>query len=642
MPFIIRSVASCYLFLILEFQISRAVFYTKYFDYFRQASLGEFLLIILVGFRFDLMAITLYFGTPFLLLGIPWLNAHTRQRLLIGIFVWQLLVLFFVMGIQFADLIYFEQVKRRLSFEVNFLFSDATAIIGLSAKEYTFAFLAFPLVFALTGYLWYRYSWSKILYEPWRQESVKYWHSLILFFSYLIFGIIAGRGGFQLKPLSESAAFISEKQNLGHLALNAPLTVGRQLLRPGIRTLDVIPNDISRATVQKLLSAPETEFVDPRNRPFLRRYTNPVPRDKNVVLIIMESWGAETTGVMTGEKKSPTPAFDELSKNGILFDNFYANGTRSIHGNLALMAGIPPLKNLAMLETSLVTTSVTSIPAILKKRNYHSYYVYAAKDGSLGILPFMRQLGMDRTFAETDFRDSDKHYDGTWGMWDEEMFSQTVDFLNTSPVPFFMGIFTLSSHEPYALPDPKFNVFGEASDEQRWKNLIYYSDYALGKFFEKASKQPWFANTIFIITGDHNGKLKKETYDSRVPLLILGTDVTPGINSTLGSQVDVMPTILDLLGSDQPFAAAGKSLFGNTPVRFAYFDLYHDYWRQDDQILTAVDFSPKELRTRNPDGTISQSDVSTNPQKTEELRTNLISWLQEIQNAIVRNKLVKE
>ncbi|MDE5672431.1 MAG: sulfatase-like hydrolase/transferase, partial [Duncaniella sp.] len=120
---------------------------------------------------------------------------------------------------------------------------------------------------------------------------------------------------------------------------------------------------------------------------------------------------------------------------------------------------------------------------------------------------------------------------------------------------------------------------------------IRYADYSIKRFFESARKQPWFNNTIFIITADHaSSKRTHEVYFGevggfRIPIIFydpsgeLPTGRQPGIVQ----QMDIMPTMLNYLGYDKPYVAFGKDIF-NTPAEETWafnWDFYPQYFKGD-------------------------------------------------------------
>ena len=129
-------------------------------------------------------------------------------------------------------------------------------------------------------------------------------------------------------------------------------------------------------------------------------------------------------------------------------------------------------------------------------------------------------------------------------------------------------LFSVSSHEPYVIPEKYKNKFPEGPNPMH--KCIRYTDFALQQFFNSAKKTAWFKNTIFVLVGDHANLIhyaeyQKELNRNTVAFLIYKPNSSlVGINKEYAQQIDIYPTILDLIGYNQPFRSWGRSLVGDT------------------------------------------------------------------------------
>src|SRR5690606_7384717 len=184
----------------------------------------------------------------------------------------------------------------------------------------------------------------------------------------------------------------------------------------------------------------------------------------------------------------------------------------------------------------------------------------------MGFLGFSNILGFDKYFGKTEYN-NDSDFDGVWGIWDEPFFQYFNRELGMQRQPFMATLFSVSSHEPYKVPqqyDGKFPK-GRVNIHQ----TIGYTDFALKRFFEEARKQPWYENTIFVLVADHGNTIyydeyKKEMMRNTVPILFF----TPsgkykGINREWAQQIDIYPTLLDMIGYEKPFRSWGRSLISD-------------------------------------------------------------------------------
>tara|TARA_R110001599_G_C12277316_1_gene663120 strand:+ start:42745 stop:43860 length:1116 start_codon:yes stop_codon:yes gene_type:complete len=285
---------------------------------------------------------------------------------------------------------------------------------------------------------------------------------------------------------------------------------------------------------------------------------------------MMESFSGAFTGALSHDQ-GITPEFDKLAVRGLLFDHFFSNGTHTHQGMFASVACFPNLPGHEyLMQQTEGQHYFSGLPALLKPMGFSDIYVYN------GLFAWDNQEGFFRNQAMTRFIGRDSYVkpvfmDPTWGVSDEDMFNRALEELNRLPVgaPFFAILQTLSNHTPYALPETlafePVSGFGRLDEHLTAQR---YSDWALGQFFDRASLEPWFDQTLFVIVGDHGFGLDRQLSDIdllrfHVPLLLLG----PGIQSTygnrihtIGTQVDIVPTVVSLLGKPFTHQCWGRDL----------------------------------------------------------------------------------
>ncbi|HTG65438.1 MAG TPA: LTA synthase family protein, partial [Flavobacterium sp.] len=194
---------------------------------------------------------------------------------------------------------------------------------------------------------------------------------------------------------------------------------------------------------------------------------------------------------------------------------------------------------------------------------------HGAANGSMGFSGFGNILGIDNYYGRSEFND-DSQFDGFWGIWDEPFLQYMKKTLDKKKTPFFASVFTLSSHEPFLLPKKYKNKFKEG--EMPIHKCVEYTDFALKRFFEEAKKEPWFKNTIFVFVADHCNNPYYEEYKKPVnrfaiPIMIYKpNNEFAGVDNDLAQQIDIYPTILDIIGYSKPFRSWGRSLFDKTSV----------------------------------------------------------------------------
>ncbi|HEY9197202.1 MAG TPA: LTA synthase family protein, partial [Mucilaginibacter sp.] len=305
------------------------------------------------------------------------------------------------------------------------------------------------------------------------------------------------------------------------------------------------------------------------------KQSNTRPADKpNVVIIILESmareyWGSMNRDVNIPGFKSYTPFLDSLSNSSLIFTNAYATGRQSIHAVSSVIAGIPSFQN-AFTSSPYAKQKIQSVVSICNSMGYETSFFHGAANGSMGFQGFGSILGYQHYYGRTEYND-DKDFDGIWGIWDEHFFPFMGRTLSAQKQPFMATLFTLSSHDPYQLPEKykaRFKGGPLAIDK-----CVQYTDNALRIFFTYAKTQPWFNNTIFVITADHTSQTYYPEYSKQinrfaVPILLYSANSEynlKGVRTDLASQMDIYPTVVDLIGYNKPFRSWGRSLVSNLP-----------------------------------------------------------------------------
>ena len=267
-----------------------------------------------------------------------------------------------------------------------------------------------------------------------------------------------------------------------------------------------------------------------------------------------------------------TPRFDALAGEGLLFEHFFSQGTHTHQGMFATAACFPNLPGYEyLMKQPQGANNFSGITKLLAGRGFETLYVYNgdfAWDNQSG---FFRAQHMDRFIGRHDFIDP-RFSDRTWGVSDEDMFDRAFEEivkLQQSGQPYFAMLQTLSNHAPYALP-PQLPVPPVEIDGKRDEHLtaMRYNDYALGVFFDRVKLHGGFDNTVFVFVGDHGFRGSKQITDIdlwrfHVPLLIWGKGIQQRYGKTrsvVGSQVDVAPTIMGILGGDYAHHCWGRDL----------------------------------------------------------------------------------
>jgi phosphoglycerol transferase MdoB-like AlkP superfamily enzyme len=388
-------------------------------------------------------------------------------------------------------------------------------------------------------------------------EKSKYFIFSILSFLLVVLLVIGGIRGGDFKKSTRPINILDASRhvkNIVHtdIVLNTPFAI--------IRTM--FSNNFLKINYPDVTDKLILEKVQP-----IKQYHNNPETKPNVVVFILESYGREYIGAFNKKSgipnyKSHAPFLDSLSQHSLIFTNAYANGRQSIHGMSSVLAGIPSFKE-AFTSSPFPKQKIESLVSTLESQGYDTSFFHGAANGSMGFLGFSNILGIDNYYGRTEFND-DSEFDGFWGIWDEPFFQFMKKTLDKKSTPFFASIFTVSSHEPYIVPEKYSKTFVEGNVPIH--KCAEYTDFALKRFFNEAKKEPWFSNTIFVLVADHCNQIYYEEYEKpinrfAVPIIIYKPNSKyVGVDTDLAQQIDIYPTILDMIGYPKPFKSWGRSL----------------------------------------------------------------------------------
>lgn len=335
--------------------------------------------------------------------------------------------------------------------------------------------------------------------------------------------------------------------------------------------------EVERQPLQEALSEEdpdEAEDVLPLSR-----------HPKNVILISVESLSASFLGTY-GNNKGLTPELDKLAIQGLVFTQLYATGTRTVRGLEALSLGTPPVPGQAIVRRP-HNEHLATLGEVLHPQGVQPYFFY----GGYGYFDNMNAYFAGNSYKVIDRTDIPKDkimFENVWGVADEVIFNHVIDTLSrpeAAKQPFFAHIMTTSNHRPYTYPADRIDIPSPGGRD----GAVKYTDYAIGDFIRKAQQQPWFKDTLFVITADHcasvAGKSKLPVEGYHIPMIFYAPDMLkPGRYTTLVSQIDIPPTLVEVMDKRGDGHFFGRSLFehGKAPER-AFISNYQalGYLRHD-------------------------------------------------------------
>ena len=329
--------------------------------------------------------------------------------------------------------------------------------------------------------------------------------------------------------------------------------------------------------------------------------TNVTPfssKPKNIIMISVESLSAEFMDSYGGTKNL-TPEMDKLGKEGMKFDRMFATGTRTVRGLEALSLGTPPIPGQAIVRRP-AHDHLSTMGELLKYQGFSTFFFY----GGYGYFDNMNAYYAANNYRVVDRTDIPKDkvgFENVWGVADEYLFDHVIRTLDdkgekgTGDKPFFAQIMTTSNHRPYTYPSGRIDIPSPGGRD----GAVKYTDYAIGKFIKDASKKPWFKDTLFVIVADHcasaAGKTRLPVTGYHIPLIFYAPGLLkPAVFSPIVSQIDIAPTLMEVLGKNGSAQFFGRSFFEPGPdQQRAFISNYQALGYLKDNLLTVL--LPKQV-----------------------------------------------
>lgn len=325
-----------------------------------------------------------------------------------------------------------------------------------------------------------------------------------------------------------------------------------------------LPTETAFARVQACLTADGSKIEGGSKTDTLRQIVRTGPELRpNVIQITVESLSASFMA-RYGSEENLMPFLDERVKEMLVFDNFYATGTRTVRGMEALTLSLPPTPGRSLVKRP-NNEGLFSLGSVFRSKGYDTAFIY----GGFGYFD-----NMNHFFGENGYRvvdrtlvpDEEITFSNAWGACDEDLLDWTLreaDAATAAGKPFFHFVMTTSNHRPFTYPEGRIDL---PSKKAGRAGGVKYTDYAIERFLAEAATRPWYKDTIFVIVSDHcassAGKTALPVGNYHVPLLIFapGGQVKPGAVETLTSQVDFGPTLLGMLNWSYPSRFYGRDV----------------------------------------------------------------------------------
>ena len=540
---------------------ARVLFYFYNSNMIIIESVHEFFYLCFIGLTFDTSAI-LYANVLFILISlIPFKNINNdkfQKRIMILYFSTNLIAY----STNFFDFIYYRFSQSRLTTRVFDILENETNKMAL-AGSFIYNYWHVFIFFFLLVYVWiYLYKKIEITHvKP--IYDLKFYIFSTLSSLFIVFVCVIGvRGGIgnATRPINMVDAHRFVKKGIhADFVLNSPFSFIRTFNKNFFKK----KNFMDPSKVNQVLNP-------------IKKVNDSVYSQPNVMILVMESFGREYIGAFNKNRSienyvSYTPFLDSLSNNSMIFTNAFANGRQSIEALPSILASVPSFK-IPFTSSPYANQEIQSLVSVFNEKGYTTSFFHGAPNGSMGFLGLSNILKFDNYFGKNEFNDNSL-YDGFWGIWDEPFLQYVNNTTSKLKEPFFSTFFSLSSHEPFYVPEKYEGVF--PMGDVQMHQVIGYSDNALKLFFESAKKESWFKNTLFIITADHTNQFWYPFYSApinrfAIPIMFYHPNNSfSGENDVLMHQMDIFPSLVDLVGYEKSINSWGRSVFSEKGYPFS-------------------------------------------------------------------------
>jgi phosphoglycerol transferase MdoB-like AlkP superfamily enzyme len=426
-----------------------------------------------------------------------------------------------------------------------------------------FTLVAFFLLLLVTLHFGFqKFLWAKLNFEPgnWKQSLLMFGCVALLF--------IPIRSSFRVAPLNTGVVYFHKTNPYpNHAGINVVWNFLKSLVSDNSfrYPTNLLDADIAEDIFKEMMAdGDSTTKVLNQVRP-------------NVLLIILEGFTTKIIDPLGG-LPNITPNLNQLCREGILFDNFYASGDRTDKGIISILSGYPAQPKTSIIKYPNKTQSLPSLPKALTAQGYHTSFVYGGDIGFANMESYLNIVGFSHITEDDDFDISLNV--SKWGVHDEFVFARFLQEADTALTPFFKTMLSLSSHEPFDVPS---GLPEKKDEESLFLNSCTYTDKWLGHFINEAKQKSWWKNTLVIITADHGHRSPGNSPNHvperfKIPMLWLGGAIeNPQQIHSTGNQTDLANTLLAQVGKAQQEFNFSKDLLSSVNQSFTVYSFNNGF-----------------------------------------------------------------
>lgn len=454
---------------------------------------------------------------------------------------------------------------NRLFIEYLIYPKEVLSMLWVGYKLELFIATVVTIAVIVGGWKFSGYLTRNLHYPKW------YWRPVIAVVGVLL-GVMGARSSFEHRPLNPAMVSFAADPLVNDLVLNSSYSVlfAAKQMESEASAFDfypTLPKQVIIDEVRNNMNISPSDFVSDKQPSLAKHEASYQGKPKNIVILLLESHGAQFVKSLGGEDLSPN--IDQLFNEGWAFTRMYASGTRSVRGIEAVTTGFSPTPARSVVKLGKSQTNFFTIADLLKNRGYHTQFIYGGESHFDNMKSFFLGNGFVDMQDQPTF--TNPVFVGSWGASDEDLYNkanQQFTQLHQQGKPFFSLVFSSSNHTPYEFPEGRIEHVNEPRATR--ENAVKYSDYALGEFVRQAKASPYWNDTVFIAVADHDartfGNQPIPVGHFHIPAVIFGGGITAQQDDRLVSQIDIAPTLLSLAGIDSINPMIGYDLTKSLPV----------------------------------------------------------------------------
>jgi len=527
------------------------------------ASLKELIFLYLVGLFYDIVAY-FYYIIPFViylfLIPTKIFNSKIHKIISLSIFF---TVLYSIVFNGVSEWFFWEEFGKRFNFiAVDYLVYTHEVIKNIQ-ESYPIPLLI-SVIFIMTMVIFYIMSKKSHIFKIFFSDTSSYKSRFPITMMLLLIPIIS----FYFLDKQNISTTVSENRYNQELSKNGFYSLFSAFRNNQLDYYEFYKTQDNQNVLKRyrtLESSKNSKFLSNDLNNTLKEITATGKEEKyNVMLIMIESLSASYMGVY-GDDRRLTPHIDALTHKSLFFSNFFATGTRTVRGMEAVTMSVPPTAGRSIVKRP-DNHDMFGMGWVFKEKGYENKFIYAGH----GYFDNMNEYFSHNGFKIVDrisFAKEEISFANVWGVCDEDLFNKSIkeaDLSYSKKQPFFSFVMTTSNHRPYTYPNGKIDILSHSGR----KGGVKYTDYAIDTFLKKASKKPWFDNTLFVFVSDHNGgssgKNELPLYRYKIPFIIYAPKIIkPNTITKLSSQIDLAPTLFGLMNWSYKSKFYGKNILNS-------------------------------------------------------------------------------